>query len=259
MTNSHGSFIWYELMTSDAEGAERFYSEVVGWKVAPFGGGGGEGGMDYRVLHAGEQGIGGIMVPPSAGAGGMPAGWFGYIGVDDVDAAARDIAAVGGAVHMPPQDIPGVGRMAFVGDPQGVLFYIMRGNSPEASEAFHESGIGHCAWNELVTSDQQAALGFYREQFGIEAADSMDMGPMGTYQFVTHGGQRIGAVMTQIPGSARPGWGYYFRVESIGAAIGRIEAAGGTVTEGPHEVPGGDTIVVGTDPQGATFRLVGKQ
>jgi predicted enzyme related to lactoylglutathione lyase len=37
-----------------------------------------------------------------------------------------------------------------------------------------------------------------------------------------------------------------------------VKAAGGTVSMGPHEVPGGDMIIIGNDPQGAEFALVGK-
>jgi hypothetical protein len=264
VTNSHGRFVWYELMTTDADGAERFYSDVVGWKVAPFGAGesGGEdgGGMDYCLLSAPDGEVGGILkLPPGAEAGGMPPGWFGYIGVDDVDAAAERIVAAGGALHMEPQDIPGVGRFAFVADPQGVSFYIMRGSSDGASNAFAEKGVGHCSWNELSTSDQDGAIAFYREQFGIQPGDSMDMGPMGTYQFIDHGGTMIGAIMTRPPQGPRPMWSFYFRVNSIASAVERIRAAGGQVVHEPHQVPGGDYIVVGTDPQGAMFHLVGEK
>ena len=31
MVNSHGRFVWYELMTTDMEGAKAFYANVVGW------------------------------------------------------------------------------------------------------------------------------------------------------------------------------------------------------------------------------------
>jgi len=83
------------------------------------------------------------------------------------------------------------------------------------------------------------------------------MGEMGIYQFVDHGGKTVGAIMPKMPGGPAM-WGYYFRVPSIPAAIDRIGQAGGTVIHGPHEVPGGDHIVVGIDPQGAMFHLVGK-
>ncbi len=36
-----------------------------------------------------------------------------------------------------------------------------------------------------------------------------------------------------------------------------VVAGGGTIAMGPQEVPGGDHII-GTDPQGAEFALVGK-
>jgi len=83
------------------------------------------------------------------------------------------------------------------------------------------------------------------------------MGPMGSYQFIDHCGTMIGAVMRQMPGGPRPRWSFYFRVPSIAAAVARIEAGGGEVIQGPHEVPGGDHIIGGKDPQGAMFHLVG--
>jgi uncharacterized protein len=84
----------------------------------------------------------------------------------------------------------------------------------------------------------------------------MSMGEMGDYCFVDHAGQRIGAMMTA--GAGWPTrWTYYFNVPSIDAAKERIEHAGGTVTMGPHEVPGGMQIIMGTDPQGAAFAPVG--
>ncbi len=33
MVNSHGRFVWYELMTTDAETANAFYANVLGWSA----------------------------------------------------------------------------------------------------------------------------------------------------------------------------------------------------------------------------------
>ena len=33
MVNSHGHFAWYELMTTDVEGAKAFYTNVMGWSA----------------------------------------------------------------------------------------------------------------------------------------------------------------------------------------------------------------------------------
>nr|MDQ2878801.1 VOC family protein [Pseudomonadota bacterium] len=160
MANPNGTPIWYELLTTDAEAAQKFYADVVGWSIAPSPL---ADTADYRILTAPDgKGVGGMMKLPDGAP--MKPGWFSYIGVEDVDGTAAKIKQLGGSVHVGPQDLPGVGRFAMVADPQGMAFYIMRGDSPEESKAF---GIdpGHCGWNELVTSDHKAALDFYVEVF----------------------------------------------------------------------------------------------
>jgi predicted enzyme related to lactoylglutathione lyase len=196
-----------------------------------------------------------MMKPPE---GGPPPGWFGYIGVDDVDAAVARIQSAGGSVHMPPTDIEGVGRLAMVADPQGVVFYVMKGSSPEGSSAFKRMAPGHGEWNELVTTDDQAALDFYGEQFGWKKDGAMPMGEMGDYSFLGHDGGMIGAVMKAPPG-VTPGWNYFFRVGDIDEAKQRIEDAGGSISQGPIEVPGGDFVIYAADPQGAKFGVVGSR
>jgi predicted enzyme related to lactoylglutathione lyase len=144
MPNPHGSFIWYELMTTDTAAAGRFYSDVVGWTIGDFGG----GVPGYRILSAGERGVGGMMtIPAEARQGGMRPVWLGYLGVEDVDAALAAITTAGGTVHMPATDLPDVGRIAMVADPQGATFYVMRGASQQSSSSFDPAATGHCAWN----------------------------------------------------------------------------------------------------------------
>ena len=88
-------------------------------------------------------------------------------------------------------------------------------------------------------------------------AEAIDLGPMGRYQLFTAGGDPIGGMMTKPPEIPEPFWSYYFRVDSIGAALERLKAAGARVINGPMEVPGGSWIVQAVDPQGAAFSLVG--
>ena len=154
MPNKHGEFIWYELLTDNSDGALQFYSEILGWEATDSG----QPGMDYRILHARDEDagelldVGGLMqlTQEMRQRGARPL-WLGYIGVDDVDQAVGRIVVAGGAVQMPPTDIPDVGRIAMVTDPQSVPFYVMRGFSKERSRAFaaDRPRIGHCAWNEL--------------------------------------------------------------------------------------------------------------
>jgi len=250
MPNPHGSFIWYELLTDNADAAERFYGGITTWKFrkAP----GSE--RDYRLIAAPDSEVGGLMRSPDKSMNPI---WLGYVGVDDVDAACAKLKKLGGSIHMPATDIPGAGRLAMVADPQGVVFYVMRGASPESSAAFKPNAVGHCGWNELVTSDPTAALAFYGEMFGWTKGDVMKMGEMGDYTFLSHHGINIGATMKVPAGGPAPMWQYYFRVDGIDTAAKRIRQQDGQLMHGPAAVPGGDFIVIGRDPQGATFALVG--
>ena len=253
MANSHGTPIWYELITPDPDAAKAFYDDVAGWTIEPRP----SGEIDYRMIATGDGLVGGVMrLNDDMASGGAKPGWLFYIGVDDVDATADTITAAGGAVLMPPWNMPGVGRMAFVADPQGAPFYIMRGAGDADSTVFAPGKLGHGGWHELQTSDATAAVAFYRQVFGWENRETMEMGPMGGYHFLDLGDLRLGALMRAQAEGVAPRWHFYFNVPDADAAVGRIERGGGAVTQGPHEVPGGSRIVVGTDPQGATFALV---
>jgi predicted enzyme related to lactoylglutathione lyase len=254
MPNRHGEFIWYELITPDPDGAKAFYDAVMGWDVGPPS----DDHMAYREIRAGSGHAGGMMqLTYDMAAHGARPTWLGYIGVDDVDQSVASIEQGGGKVLMPAFDIPNVGRIALVADPQGVPFYVMRGASEETSNAFSPTEAGHCSWNELATGDQAAALDFYTSRFGWTKGDVMPMGDMGDYQFITHHGVMLGAMMTAAPGNPSR-WRFYFRGADVDAAKQAVEAGGGTVVHGPQEVPGGDRILIGTDPQGAEFAVVGK-
>jgi uncharacterized protein len=262
----HGDFIWYELLTADADAAQAFYGPMLGWTAAEH-----PNGMDYRIFSTPEAEVAGVMglTPEMTADGAMP-GWLGYVSVDDVDKMAESVRDGGGAVHMPPQDIPGVGRFALVADPQGAVFYVMRGVSDEESLAFSydKPRPGHCAWNELSTTDVEGAKHFYGQRFGWVKDGELDMGPMGKYEFLRHTGRSdgsvmgqgmIGAVMPKMPEMPVSAWTYYFRVRDIDAAVAHIEANGGTVVQAPIEIPGGDYSMNAIDPQGAHFALVGSR
>lgn len=254
MTNRQGEIIWYELMTRDAAKAAAFYGAVVGWQVgAPP-----SGGPDYRMIVAPDGNAGGMLQLDAAmlAAGASPT-WLAYFGVDDVDARVASIVGEGGKVMVPAWDAAGVGRIAMVTDPQGVPFYVMRGATEGAtSTVYQRRGMGHVGWNELFAPDAEAALGFYHRQFGLTRMGGMPMGEMGEYSFIGHdGGEPMGAIMRCPPG-AKPGWSFYIRVEDVDAAKARVEGAGGTVINGPMDVPGGERVLQAVDPDGATFGLV---
>jgi predicted enzyme related to lactoylglutathione lyase len=256
-----GSHIWYELMTTDPDGASRFYEAVVpGLKFGdrlP-------GEQDYRMINRSDGGsLGGALglTEEMRSHGARPI-WLGYVGVDDVDGTVAQIETKGGKALMPAFDIP-QGRIAMVADPQGNPFYVMRpippaGQEGKQSDVFSPTEEQHIAWNELATADPVAARQFYGDLFGWTSEEFMPMGEHGEYRFFAHAGTTIGAVSGCVQG-APAGWRYYIRVPSISKAAEAVKSAGGNIAMGPMPVPGDDHIIIGHDSQGAEFALVGKE
>jgi predicted enzyme related to lactoylglutathione lyase len=118
---THGAFSWSELMTTDPKAATEFYGGLFGWTVQTMDMGSGP----YHVVKVGDTSVGGIMgMPPNVPAG-TPPHWGCYVTVDDVDASVQKAPTLGGKVLMPPMDIPTVGRMAVIQDPQGAVISII--------------------------------------------------------------------------------------------------------------------------------------
>ncbi len=255
MTDTHGRFCWYELLTTDTAAAEAFYGKVLGWSARDAG----MPDMKYTLLHAGETGIGGMMtMPPECIAEGKPPGWMGYVAVDDVDACTTQATEAGGSVHMPPQDIPTVGRFSVIADPQGAVLTLFKPLPGQPSPPPAPMGTpGHAAWRELYADDWQKSFAFYAGLFGWTKGDPLDMGAMGTYQLYGKASEMYGGMMNRPPQIPAAFWQYYFAAEDIDAAMGRVEAAGGRVIHGPAEVPGGVWVINVLDPQGVAFGLVG--
>ena len=131
------------------------------------------------------------------------------------------------------------------------------GQEDKQSDVFSPTEEQRVAWNELATADPVAARQFYGDLFGWTSEEFMPMGEHGEYRFFAHQGTTIGAVSGCIQG-APAGWRYYVRVPSISKSVDPIKSGGGTIAMAPMEVPGGDHIIIGHDPQGAEFALVGK-
>ena len=252
MSEPRGKFGWYELMTTDIAAAQKFYKMVVGcWTSQNVG----SPQMPYSTFNVNGFGIAGVMDLPEQ-AGRIPA-WVGYIHVDDVDAYAAKVASTGGAIHRGPIDVPGMLRFCVVTDPQGAPFVLFTSNpamvTPPGRPAFNSPGT--ISWHELMASDGPAAMEYYTKLFGWTEGEGFDMGPMGRYLMFSEGDVPVGGMMTKPPEAPHPFWNYYIMVDGIDAAVERIQAAGGTVMNGPHQVPGDSWIVQAKDPQGAHFCL----
>ena len=129
--------------------------------------------------------------------GGKPR-WIGYVGVDDVDAAADRVKRLGGAVHVPPTDVPNISRFSVFADPQMATLALLKWLRPGQEQPAELGAPGRVGWHELLAADWEKALAFYGELFGWQKADA-DIGAMGTYQLFSAGGQTIGGMFTKPP------------------------------------------------------------
>jgi predicted enzyme related to lactoylglutathione lyase len=246
-----GRPLWYELMTTDMKAAETFYRNVVGWTAAPF-----EGSpQPYTMFsRSGQIPVAGLMTLPSEVK--APPFWAMYVGVPKLEDAVAHITKLGGKGLSPVIDIPNIGRMQMMADPQGAAFYIFQPASTD-QEPEGLPHVGQASWHELMTTDAPAAMKFYSEVFNWQPSETMDMGPMGKYHMFNRPHGMIGGMMNKPPEMANipPNWQIYFLVPDINAAVERIKANGGQVLNGPMEVPGGDMVLNAMDPQGAAFAL----
>lgn len=249
-----GSFIWYELLTTDMTAAGRFYRSVIGWDVNTEAMGGVY--QLFEVPGAGRA-VGGMMLlTEEMKRDGVPPNWTGYVEVDDVDAMAARFRELGGTVRKGPAEIPGIGRFAVVADPQGAVILIFKPYPMENAPPPVTMSPGFVGWHELYAADGAAALDFYGKVFGWTRHDVMDMGAMGKYYLFAVNGQLTGGMMDKPTEMPMPAWGYYFIVDDIDAACRRVKDGGGTIVEEPMEVPDGFAAQA-RDPQGAWFGLAG--
>ena len=248
----HGRFIWQELMTADTAAAGEFYSKVIGWRTQPFP----KTDSSYSTFVADGAPVGGLTrLAEDARQTGARPHWLPFIGSDDVDATSVAVERLGGKVLRSPTNIDNVGRYAVLADPQGASFGAYK---PQQSGSFPARGHarpGEFAWQELATSDYEAAFRFYGELFGWQALQRMDMGPAGTYLIFGRDGVQQGGIYKLSAQMPAPYWLSYIETANVEAAAAAARDAGGRVITGPMDVPGGGRIAQLLDASGVLFAV----
>jgi uncharacterized protein len=248
-----GRFVWFDLMTTDPAKAVEFYTNLAGWGTTEW-----EGPNKYTMWTNSTVPIGGVMTLPQGVT--APPHWLAYISTPDIDATVKQATDFGAKSLVPVTDIPTVGKYAVLNDPQGAAFAAYTASSQTPGHD-GEPQLGEFSWHELATHDQPAAFRFYEKLFGWEKTSAMDMGPMGVYQmFGRGGGIPMGGMFNkpaEMPGP--PAWLHYIKVDDVNRAVEATKSRGGQIVNGPMEVPGGDWIAQGIDPQGGMFAVHAKK
>jgi predicted enzyme related to lactoylglutathione lyase len=186
----------------------------------------------------------------------MPTVWLSYINVDSVDDTVAKVSANGGQVFMPPMDVLDVGRMAVVADSLGAVLGLWQPKTHMGAQLANEPGA--FCWNELITTDLDAAKTFYKAVFGWDAADQGPPGQPPAYTEWKLSDRSIGGMLLkneQMPADMPPNWGVYFAVSDADAAVAKVQELGGSLFMGPIDMEPGRFAVV-CDDQGAVFSVI---
>ncbi len=243
-----GRFVWHELHTSDRTKALQFYSKLLPWETKDVTMGPGEPYSLCLLNGKDHAGITKSMAGPN-----VPPHWLPYIAVENVDASAEKVKALGGKVMMPPMDIPNVGRFAVVMDPQGAAFALHTHATPYPEEP-EVPPVGAFCWEELSTSDPEAAAKFYADLFGY-TVEAVDMGPMGTYRLLKRGDRQTAGIMKLPPNVPHPNWLTYVHVTDVDASTRNAKEIGAQVYMQPMDIPNIGRFSVIADPTNAAIAL----
>ena len=118
--NPRGRFSWNELMSADAQASATFYGKLFGWKTEPFNTADKKSPLDYQIfkIDSTSMGIAGMAPCPAPGGGSQ---WIPYIIVENTEASLQTAQELGAKVLLEATDIPTVGRIAVIQDPQGAV------------------------------------------------------------------------------------------------------------------------------------------
>lgn len=120
--NEPGTPIWNEVITPDVDRALAFYAEVVGIGAERME----IEGRPYTCLTSTAGTVVGAAANPEPGGPDVPPHWNVHFNVVDCDASTARAVELGAAVVVPAFDVPGIGRMALLSDPQGAAFWVMQ-------------------------------------------------------------------------------------------------------------------------------------
>jgi hypothetical protein len=244
-----GTFCWTDLAAAEPGVARDFYCGLFGWEAheLPMGARG-----SYVMMTLEGKPVCAIAAQPEQQrAAGVPSMWNSYVCVDSADELAARAEQLGASVHAPPFDVMDAGRMAVIQDPQGAFFEIWEPRGHFGAALVNAPAA--LVWNELSTSDQDAAAGFYCALFGwsVEEFPGME----NRYLTLLNDGASNGGILHGLmPPHDPPHWLVYFGVDVLDGALIRAAALGATVQRGPMEIPVA-RIAFLIDPQGARFAL----
>ena len=231
---------WFEVAGKDRQALKDFYGGLFGWRMTD------SEEMPYSMVAPGEGGIpGGIGAAPE----GHPGHVTFYVQVDDVEAALAKAESLGGSPAIGPIELPGGGKIALFGDPEGHQVGLMSAMDGSNGDTAGSPTVHF----EVLGDDLEALKAFYTELFDWKPND-IESASGEAYAFIDapEGGIAggIGKARDGIEGHVT----FYVGVDDLEASLDQAESLGGRKLTEPMEIPDG-RIAHFADPEGHVIGL----
>lgn len=228
-----GSFAWFDLVSSNPDAAQAFYSDLFGWQ---FGTPAGDG---YRLISGGGEALGGLVASSDVDAGSeFPSQWVPVLAVTDVMQATGAATANGGKLVRSPFTTS-AGIFATVRDPRGALLVLYTGTEGFPLDAAQKLNTWY--WADLLTDSPSWTKAFYKAVAGLEIRQD------GELTVFASNGQARGGVVQVSRSRIEPTWLPYVAVSDVRKTARRSQELGG----GPLTIT--DDAAILLDPTGAAI------
>lgn len=254
-----GKPVWFEYLTTNADKAKAFYTELFNWgtkTMTPH-----SGGPEYTMFTAADTPVAGIATPKIPELANT---WLAYVTVPNLQTAVQYLTSHGATI-LDTVQVPTVGKWVIARDAQGAVFAPFEAatdgcsadSAPDAS-----APRGHFCWHEFMATDREQAFAFYAGLFAWEKTAAIDMGPMGIYQCYRRAGQTAeagtGGFMAITPemGCKTAYWLEYVHVDHVDNTVARAKTLGGQPTFPAMNVNGDKGRIAGlVDNQGGQIAV----
>lgn len=251
-----GKVIWHDLITHKPEEAKKFYSTLFGWQFEDLGLNFGFGRtVNYSLIRHQGKLIGGMIDANHLGRANPEdlSQWVVVLSVNDINAATKQVQAVGGKLLTVPRDVAERGTLALVEDDQGAALALLQTRHGDPADGI--TPIGGFLWDEVWPVDVKRATNFYTRLFNlVPGARQNKTGT--TYQFLasSSGTPRFGLLQQPIK-ALPPTWVSYIRVKDPAAITAKVPGLGGQVLVDVQKRGIGGEVALITDPSGAGIAI----
>jgi len=240
-----GKVVWHDLITDDVAAAKEFYGKLLGWSFEQHG--------KYTLVINGSKPIGGMVKFGDSGTERKSAGWIPYFSIPDIDDTAEWIISMGGKILDGPGEMAGRGRYATITDPLETPLIILHSSSGDPAPA--EARIGEWFWDELWTTDVEAALSFYQN---LEGYAAQRVSPEGDepYWVLLDGNEKDSAGITKVPFEELASqWVPALKVANLEVLVQQVSLLGGEVIIPPDHPLSDGRVALVRDPTGGIFMM----